>query len=273
MDKSNLDQSIVVSSQSIESDDPYDVIYSNIRFLNDLQDQYIKVEELSENALRSYYVDFYLAQVNNGGFSQFVYNSGWDERTVRFIREGLESMGANRHLELFEESAAILDSLGPDGLEKFLEGEYFGENEERDILNRFDDKFYDLCEHEDLIELNSKWIKGHPSLVVMSAEELNAEVERRAATLPDREARIAEALADEPRFTKLIRALCVEAGHEFLRITAGNPNHEYNGQQVLGWHFLTNQGHFYMIDADGMAMMFDGESDKQIVSIEAPEEG
>ena len=144
MTNATIDQSVVVSKSSLESDDPYDVVYSNITFLNALQSEHFAPTELSADAMRSYYVDYYLAQVNNGGFSQFVYNSGWEQETIRCVREGLLAMGANQHYELFNQSATILDRLGPDGLEKFFESEYFGENEERDILNEFDDKFYDL---------------------------------------------------------------------------------------------------------------------------------
>jgi hypothetical protein len=194
-----VDQSVVVSKKSVESDDPYDIVYSNITFLNALLEERFTHEELSQNALRSYYVDYYLAQVNNGGFSQFVYNSGWEPATIRFVREGLKSMGAAKHLELFNESASILDRIGPDGMEKFFESEYFGENKERDILNAFDDKFYDLSEQEDLIKLNSEWLRNLPELVVKTTEEMKAEVERRAAALPDREERAARALANEPR--------------------------------------------------------------------------
>ena len=272
MTNAPIDQSVVVSKSSLESDDPYDVVYSNITFLNALQSEHFAPTELSADAMRSYYVDYYLAQVNNGGFSQFVYNSGWAEDTIRCVREGLLAMGATQHYELFNQSASILDRLGPDGLERFFESEYFGDNEERDILNEFDDKFYDLSEREDLIKLNADWLKGLPNLVVMTIDEMKEEVERRAAGLPDREARAAEAIANEPRFMKLMRALCAKAGHEFSHATAGDPTHEYDGQQTLAWHFITDKGHHYMVDADGKAMMFDGDSNEQIVTIDASDE-
>ena len=148
----------------------------------------------------------------------------------------------------------------------------FGENEERDILNTFDEKFYDLCDEEDLDELNSEWLRKLPELVVMPREQLQAEVERRAAALPDREERIARALANEPRYMKLIRALCEQAGQELSRVTAGDPTHEHEGQPIVAWHFLTNVGHFYMVDVDGKGIMFHGDTHETIVEIEAGEE-
>jgi hypothetical protein len=272
MPKSTVDQSVVVSNDSVESDDPYDIVYSNITFLNALLEEHFRHDELSRDAMRSYYVDYYLAQVNNGGFSQFVYNSRWDENTIRFVREGLEEIGATKHWKLFHESASIIDRIGPDGMERFFESEYFGENKERDILNEFDDKFYTLSDDEDLVELNATWLRGLSNLVVMTTEEMKAENERRAAALPDREARAAEALANEPRFMKLIRALCAEAQQELSRVTAGDPTHKYKGESILAWHFITDMGHHYMVDTEGKAMMFNGDSNKMIVQIKASDE-
>lgn len=269
MSESNFDQSVIVSQASLASDDPYDIVYSNITFLNALQSEHFADAELSADALRSYFVDYYLAQVNNGGFSQFVYNSGWEENTVVAVREGLQAMGATEHHELFRKSASIVDQLGPDGLKNYLASEYFGENEQRDILNAFNDKFFELCEREDLIQLNSDWLRSLPNLVVMTVDEMKQEVKRRAQALPDRETRKARALANEPRYMKLMRALCEAAGHEFLHATAGDPTHEYDGKQTLAWHFITDKGHHYMVDADGKAMMFDGDSNEQIVSVDA----
>ena len=94
----------------------------------------------------------------------------------------------------------------------------------------------------------------------MTTDEMKAEVERRAAALPDREARQAKSLANEPRFMKLVRALCAEAGHELSTVTAGDRSHQQNGQQVLAWHFQTDKGHHYMVDMDSKAIMFDGGS-------------
>jgi hypothetical protein len=272
MSKVDVDQSVIVSKDSLESDDPYDIVWSNIRFINALLEEHFTHDELSQDALRSYYVDYYLAQVNNGGFSQFAYNSGWEENTIRYVREGLRAVGASQHFELFNQSASILDRIGLDGMDRFFESEYFGENKERDILNEYDDKFYDLSKREDLVKLNSEWLKDLPNLVVMTTDEIKAEVERRAAALPDREARAAQSLANEPRYMKLIRALCEAAGHELERVTAGDPAFEYNGQQMISWHFLTDKGHFHMADIDGKALMFKGHTDEVVCEIEASDE-
>jgi Domain of unknown function (DUF4375) len=263
------DNRIFVSSESIASDDPHDIVWSNISFLNELQEEYITYSELSPDAMQSYYIDYYLAQVNNGGFAQFVYNSGWNFVLIGHVRDGLKAIGATRHLALFEESAALVDQVGPEGMGKFFQSEPFGENHERDLLNAFNDQFYALEEEESLTDLNARWLRAHPELVVCTEEELEAEIVRRAEAVPDREERIAQARASEPRYYKLVRALCAQTGQELDDLTAGSPE-TYNGKSYLAWHFLTDQGHHYMIDTGELALMFNDDSRSPIATFSIP---
>jgi hypothetical protein len=265
-----VDSSVIVSDQSVASADPYDIVYSNIEFVNALFGEHLKADEIAPDALRSYYVDYYLAQVNNGGFSQFVYNSHWSALMNGFIRDGLVAMKAVGHLALFNESAALVDRLGADGLQAFLESEYFDDNAERDSLDANNDRFSELSETEDLIALNAAWLRSLQELKVKTADEIKAEIARRGAALPDREERVRAALESEPRYMKLIRALIAEAGQELSRVTGGDPTHEHNGTRVLAWHFLTDKGHHYMVDADGKAVMFNGTTKEMVTEVEAP---
>jgi len=265
-----LDPSVIISDQSVASAAPYDIVYSNIEFVNALFGEHLRADEIAPDALRSYYVDYYLAQVNNGGFSQFVYNSHWSPLMNAFIREGLLAMKAVGHLALFNNSAALVDRLGADGLQALLESDYFGDNPERDSLDDNNDRFNELSDAEDLIALNAAWLRSLPGLKVKTADEIKAEIARRAAALPDRAERVRAALENEPRYLKLIRALIAKAGHELSRVTAGDPTHQHNGQRVLAWHFLTDKGHHYMVDADGKAVMFNGTTKEAVTEIEAP---
>jgi hypothetical protein len=267
-------EAVIVSTDALESDDPYDLISSNIDVVNALLAEHLTHDEISTDALRSYYVDYFLAQLNNGGFSQFVYNSRWGE-CIDYITDGFAAMGANKHLEFFEDAAQKMSERpGIEGLKTFFGSEYFGENPERDILNEFNDGFFALEDVENLTELNAKWLRGHPNLVVLSRDEIAEEIQRRAEAIPDRDARIAAALADEPRYMKLIRRLCDEAAQTLDRVTAGDPSNEYGGQRVMAWHFVTDHGHHHMVDVNGTAIMFKGHSDEVVCQVEAgPEYG
>lgn len=262
----------IVSQASYHSDDPYDIICSNIEFINLLLESYLLPDEIASDALRSYFVDYYLAQRNNGGFSQFVYNSSWDGQLVGYVREGLAAIGATQQLALFEECAALLDTLGDQRLQAFLESEYFGDNEERDFLSKLDDRFSTLEEQENILALNAAWLRSRPDLVVLPVAEMKREAKRRSQTIPNREQRIALAQADEPRYLQLIRALCEQAGYELSRVTAADPAHSYAGQRVVAWHFITDRGHHYMIEIEDKALMFQGNTHTCIAEIVAPDE-
>ncbi len=265
-------EAVVVSDTSLRSDDPSKIVESNISFLNALFEEYLTAEEVSADALRSYYVDYYLAQMNDGGFSQFVYNSRWSPQITTFVREGLHAMQARQHLGVFEEGISLVEQFGQDRLKAFFASEYFGENPDRDELNGQDDRFLEAEKQEDLLALNAAWLRKHPNLVVLAVEEIQEEVHRRGQAVPDRDRRIAEARAREPRYMKLIRALCDRAGHELERVTAGDPTRVHEGTRTLAWHFITDKGHHHMVDAGGRAIMFRGHSTTdRVCEVEAPE--
>jgi Domain of unknown function (DUF4375) len=264
-------EAVVVSDESFRSEEPGDLVESNVSFVNALFDEYLNPDEVSLDALRSYYVDYYLAEVNNGGFSQFVYNSGWNPQVVTFVRDGLREIKASRHLALFEEAAALVEGFGHDRLADYFASEYFGENDERDELNGPNDRFCEIQKTEDLLALNAAWLRTRPNLGVLTLQEMEAEVRQRGQRIPDRELRIAEALAKEPRYMKLIRALCERAGHKLDRFTAGDFL-DHDGVRTMRWHFLTDRGHHHMVYVDGKAMMLRGFSTTdRVCEMEAPE--
>lgn len=174
------DDAIIVSVKAIDTDEPYDIVESNVTFLNGVFAAGGGAENVSTDAFRSYYVDYYRGEVQNGGFSQFVFNSDWDADIVRLVREGLAAIGATRNLELFEQAAAPVERLSADELDAYLSGEYFGENSQRDDLSALDERLFEIIDREDLIELNYRWLKAHPKLVAITRDEAMAEIERRS---------------------------------------------------------------------------------------------
>jgi hypothetical protein len=59
---------------------------------------------------------------------------------------------------------------------------------------------------------------------------------------------------------KLIRALCDQASHELERVTAVDPTHVYEGTRTVAWNFITDKGHYHMVEAGGKAIMFRGDA-------------
>jgi hypothetical protein len=40
----------------------------------------------------------------------------------------------------------------------------------------------------------------------------------------------------------------------------------------VAWHFITDRGHHYMVEAGGKAIMFEGAARSQVAEVDAPEE-
>lgn len=256
---------LLVSSESIASDDPYDVILTNIEVVNALA-ELLAPDELVQDALVSYYTDFYQAQVANGGFAQFVFNSGWSPLLVDAVAAGLEAMEAPRHAAVFAQARAAVDALSEYELQEFFESELFGENETRDRLDAAAEGFDDA--EDDLVLRNSAFLRSRPDLVVLPEAELGEAIEQVFAALPDRAER-EEALDNmpQPDYVQLIEALCEASGQDLDRITAGSPS----GDGSVIWYFLTDKGlHFYKVIGDE-AVMFDGETEEERARVNVAE--
>lgn len=263
----NDDLPVIVTQESYESTESQDIIDSNIRYINELRSQYVLCDELSSSALCSYFVDYFLAEMENGGFSQFVYNSRWEHEAVAYVATGLKLIGAGNHLALFMENVGLVAKLGNARLSIFLTSEYWDDNDERDELDKNNSRFFELSNSEDLSQLNSNWLRSLSNLRVLNEQDFQEAIELHASKITEREARKEEAEANAPRYVKLIQALCDAANQELSTITAGDPTHEHEGVRMLSWHFITDKGHHYMVDTGSSAIMFNGETHNTVTQI------
>ncbi len=263
---------IYMSQEALNSDDDYSVIWQNINNVNNYRSNIIKEEEILTDCLYSYYVDYYLAQVNNGGFSQFIYNTNWNEQIVNYVKDGLQLMNATQHLKLFECVIEIINtSLPREVLDELLQEDYWWNADinpfKKTLDTTFDNAFFELKKTEDLIKINSQWLKNHLKLQVVTETEFKdilVDVKNRIPNLQERQQ---ELVNKQPRYVKLIVKLCQQAEHKLERITAGDPSHKHNEQRILAWHFLTDKGHFYMLDFEEYAVMFD-KNDNEVYRID-----
>ncbi|KDN56570.1 DMP19 family protein [Flavobacterium seoulense] len=159
---------IIISENAANSENPQDIVNSNISVINLMREEKIDDDLIHEDALTSYYLDYYYSQYTQGNFAQFVYNSGWNKELNELIEEGLQLIGANNHLELFQEQAKKVRLMSSVKLAKFLKGKLEGVNPVRDALNN--DTFFEL--EENLVALNAAFLKSHPDTEVLSVEEM-----------------------------------------------------------------------------------------------------
>ena len=162
---------IVVSQESIRNSDVYAVIESNISVVNYLLEEGAEPGELSPDALGSYYVDYYVAEVMNGGISQFMFNCGGDHQVLDHITRALPLLGATGHAELFSEVRARWEAKEAEEQRAFLDGGLF---ESADPFEELSDRFSELNGAEDLIELNAAFIRNHPTVEAVRLEHLEA---------------------------------------------------------------------------------------------------
>lgn len=267
---------VVLTKASIEAGSE-EVVDANVHVVNAMYGSLLDSREISPVALRSYYVDFYVTQSLEGGFAQYVFTADRDE-VDQLIREGLESMGATAHLELFNRTVSVFDALSEEDEESYLDGDLDAEEESSDAvrtMEEIDGEFEELFETQNITALNAAWLLGQESLLVLDDEELSAYIERQVALLPDLEERQAradeEALDDAPDFEIIIRELCDVAGYELEKITMGDPNYVHNGEKTLAWHFSTDHGDFLMVEEEDEAFMINPESQEIVAAVEFEE--
>lgn len=253
-----------------------EVVDANVAAVNAMYEALLGAQEIAPNALRSYFVDYYLTQVLDGGFAQYVAMSPDRDELDTYIREGFAGMGANKQLELFNRAVALFDSLSQEDARDYLSAD-LSEGEERTEgikgMELLDGEFEDLLEVEDITGLSAAWLLKQEGLLVLDDDALAQHIAERVAKLPDLAERQAEAdLENMPEFEAIIRELCAIAGHELEKITLGDPNFEHNGEKVLAWHFTTEKGAFLMIEEDEEAFMINPESKDVIAVLEFADE-
>jgi len=159
---------IIISETASNSENPQDIINSNISVINLMREEKIDDDLIHEDALMSYYLDYYASQYTAGNFAQFVYNSRWNKELNELIEEGLALIGAEKHLELFQAQAKKVRLMSSVKLNKFLSGKLEGVNPTRDLLNN--DTFFEL--EENLVQLNAAFLKSHPDTEILSVDEM-----------------------------------------------------------------------------------------------------
>lgn len=268
---------VVLNKASFEAGNA-DVVDSNVNVVNQMYAELLNSDEIASPALNSYFVDFYLTQALAGGFAQYVFTAPEREELDAYVRAGLEGMGATRHLDLFNRTAAAFDALSEDDAEAYLDGELDDSEAPLEavvVLDELDGEFEALLEEEDVIDLNAAYLRNQPGLLVLSDEEVEAHIAKRVALIPDLAERQAEAdeeaLANAPEFEVIIRELCDVAGYALQKITMGDPNYEHDGVKTLAWHFSTDHGDYIMVEDDEEAFMIHPETKEIIAAVEFEE--
>jgi hypothetical protein len=113
--------------------------------------------------MQAFHADYYIAQVNNGGHSQYVGNSGWHQYQIDDIRAGLAAIGIEDGIELYEDLCAFADSH-PEQFRGGMVTRGFGAFPE--FFDKADKLFFAGLDDR-LMKGNSEWIRSLDCLLVL----------------------------------------------------------------------------------------------------------
>lgn len=148
-------------------------------------------EELPQQAMQAFHVDYYVAQVNNGGHGQYVRNSGWHQYQIDDIRAGLRAIGSDEAIALYEDLCALADRY-PDA--------FRGKASESDLVAcdafvaEADRRFFEGL-GDRLTKANSDWIRSLDCLLVLEDAQYRETMAGLPARNPEHAKRKAEAEA------------------------------------------------------------------------------
>ena len=140
----NLEQAIIDNIQT--------------KFKRDFSNEEDIVRSLSAGQQAIYVTWILEAEVNNGGFNQFYFNSSG--QLADLGENAFKTIGAIQFADLVRQANTIYDETKAD-LEKYNDGtiESFSKSYDQNPLNDLDDKFYKLYEDEPLSQIKVKYIR------------------------------------------------------------------------------------------------------------------
>jgi hypothetical protein len=230
-------------------------------YVNDVQQAGVFARhEMPAKAMQAYHADYYLSQVNNGGHSQFIGNSGELLRTITAdALAGLEAMGAGAQHQILTEMAAWAAANPADA------GEQDGFGVRAAPLDGLDKRFYAAESEAPIASLAARWITGWPELRVVEDEQYTPAIEEIAASNPHLAPRLVWKGVQEIRYQLTdplqiaVAAACgaVEPQPEIKTGVGGGFYLEIEGQQCLAFVAATQNGERLCVPDDGGARLYE----------------
>jgi len=160
----------VLTTKTIDTtsdDDLLQVVFDNIveKFPSDYKKEYQAVLGLTKPQQAIYIIWSLEAEVNNGGFNQFYFNSSGQYSDL--IPDALKMVGALKFADLTTRANDIFKKENKK-ITKHQDGtlEGFSKSYEDNPLNKFDDEFYDLEKSENLQKLQVDFIRKNKAQFV-----------------------------------------------------------------------------------------------------------
>jgi hypothetical protein len=168
--------------------EPGRLVRAVVQFVNEMYQQGAwRVDEQVPEAQQVYSSDYYLAQVNNGGHAQFIWNNRtYLYQTCQTMLQGFRAMKAPQHLKIAED---LVQWLQASGARAFEETRLVGAGRRAPILDVLDTRFFALEKATPMTAISEAWIRSWPSLRVVGDAAYPAALAKIAARNPKRESR------------------------------------------------------------------------------------
>jgi hypothetical protein len=229
-------------NDSEDSPQGADLVQATVDFVNwAMSEASLLPGEFPAEAYCAYYADYYLAQVNNGGHSQWAGNGGFSPLVVKPVGWALEAMGASDYLAIYRDFLRLMEDK--DAAAKIMEGGGFGERvPEEDALN---ERFYALSPDYSypMLTMSANWLRELPCLKPLSPAALIEAREAVAEANPYRAERLRGAQGEQEKqiLYWAPRKLCADANITLDRLTAGDMT-MIEGKPRFAWYMQTDQG-------------------------------
>jgi hypothetical protein len=246
---------VYISNSKYNCPDKNERIQAVIDYVNILFDGLYELEEINEQTLEVYYVDYYYTQITNVGHLQFFLNSHEDENLLPLIFNGLKRMGAHEYVQLL---TSACDALAIEDEALLVE-----------TVAQIDDQFDEYGER--LFELNYNYVSRIQDLVIVPEELLYKMMQNLLDCVPDYEERVAQAQeeADSNEHVQLAIGVCSQFNIDFSQLNGLDAGEEllndaavdYNLQNDIYYlHLDTSAGYHYIINEKTKATLVNGQT-------------
>ena len=165
--ESAISEGKVLTEEIIDSatdEDLLQIVFDNLfgKFSGDYEKEYETVLTWTRPQQAIYEIWLLGAEVNNGGFNQFYFNSSG--QFYKLLPASLRLVGANKFAELTERANEIYEKEH-EKITKHQDGtiEGFSKSYDDNPLNDLDDEFYKLYQEENLYALQIDYIRKNKS--------------------------------------------------------------------------------------------------------------
>jgi Domain of unknown function (DUF4375) len=217
-----------------------------VDYVNEIQRSGVYARhELLAVLMQAYHADYYLAQVNNGGHSQFIRNTGaMLPTTGADALAGLGAMGARAQHQILAEMMAWVKANPEEAAAQN------GFSVRAPLLDQLDKGFYEAERQTPMHELSAKWIAGWPELRVVAVDQYAGEIERLAQLNPHLEARriwhsvrqLGFQMSDKLQITIAAACGAVKPEGEFKLAVRPGSQMDVEGRQCMVFGVQTNLG-------------------------------